>query len=293
MAEQDLQLRIDELEHRIDVFERHDHNIAGGERLRTDLLDLDDSDVVFSDVTTGDVSSSKHGFAPKSPADATKFLNGAATPAYAKVKDSDLATTDVTDNNFTVAKHGFVPIAPNDITKFLSGDTQWRVPTGAGLTLTKGTISNNTNVATSTGAGTNTDTVVTHGLGTTPKKITISATLYGKGNTALTGGNNMELEAIAIFDSSGNIILISGFYWKRDGSNLLKNDSTVAPPMGVVTGTQSFIATGMDSSGNSESVEIKLINIGATYFTFRINGVLAGADPGASQVINISWICEG
>jgi hypothetical protein len=39
-----------------------------------------DADVVFADVTTGNVSSSKHGYAPKNPGDATKYLDG--TGAY-------------------------------------------------------------------------------------------------------------------------------------------------------------------------------------------------------------------
>ncbi len=42
-----------------------------------------DATLPVSDITTNNVTSSKHGFAPKSPADATQFLNGAATPAYA------------------------------------------------------------------------------------------------------------------------------------------------------------------------------------------------------------------
>ncbi len=37
---------------------------------------------VLADNTTNNVSSTLHGYAPKSPADATKFLNGAATPAW-------------------------------------------------------------------------------------------------------------------------------------------------------------------------------------------------------------------
>lgn len=56
-----------------------------------------------------------------SPADATKFLNGAAFPAYAAVKDSDLAVTDITTNNVTNLKHGFAPKSPADVTKFLNG----------------------------------------------------------------------------------------------------------------------------------------------------------------------------
>jgi hypothetical protein len=38
---------------------------------------------VLADLTTNDVTSTKHGYVPKAPGDATKFLNGAATPAWA------------------------------------------------------------------------------------------------------------------------------------------------------------------------------------------------------------------
>jgi len=41
-----------------------------------------DATITFTDITTNDVTSTKHGFAPKSPGDATKFLNGGATPGY-------------------------------------------------------------------------------------------------------------------------------------------------------------------------------------------------------------------
>ena len=79
------------------------------------------ADLAMSDVTTNNVTSTEHGFAPKSPADATQYLNGAATPAYAQVKDSDLSTSDVTTNNVSSSKHGFAPKLPGDATKFLDG----------------------------------------------------------------------------------------------------------------------------------------------------------------------------
>jgi len=63
---------------------------------------------VLADNTTNDVTSTKHGYAPKSPGNAATFLNGAATPAFAAVTDADLSTTDVTTNNATTSKHGFV-----------------------------------------------------------------------------------------------------------------------------------------------------------------------------------------
>lgn len=87
------------------------------------LSSIAESNLSTSDVTTADVTSTKHGFAPKSPADATKFLNGATTPAYAQVKDSDLSSSDVTTNNVSSTKHGFSPKSPADATKFLNGAT--------------------------------------------------------------------------------------------------------------------------------------------------------------------------
>jgi hypothetical protein len=80
-----------------------------------------DSDLSLTNITTNDVTSTKHGFAPVAPADVTKFMNGAATPAYAQVKDSDLSTTNISTNDVTSTKHGFAPVAPADATKFLNG----------------------------------------------------------------------------------------------------------------------------------------------------------------------------
>lgn len=92
----------------------------------TDVMSFTRYDIIvrdifmdFADVTTGNASSTKHGLMPKSLADATTFLNGAATPAYAAVKDSDLSTTDITTNNVTTSKHGFHPKLDNVATHFM------------------------------------------------------------------------------------------------------------------------------------------------------------------------------
>jgi len=53
--------------------------------IRKVTLPLTESDLSLSDVTTLNVSTTKHGFVPKAPNDATKFLNGVgafAVPAY-------------------------------------------------------------------------------------------------------------------------------------------------------------------------------------------------------------------
>jgi len=83
--------------------------------------------IATTDVTTDNVTSTKHGFAPKAPADATQFLNGAATAAFAQVKDSDLSTSDVTTNDATTSKHGFLKKPDNDTTHFMRGDASWSV----------------------------------------------------------------------------------------------------------------------------------------------------------------------
>ncbi len=102
-----------------------------------------ESDLSLSDVTTDDVTSTKHGFAPKSPADATKFLNGAATPAYAQVKDSDLSTSDITTNDSSTSKHGFLKKLDNNSAHFMRGDGSWATPSGGSTwsVLTDGNVS--------------------------------------------------------------------------------------------------------------------------------------------------------
>lgn len=95
-------------------------------------ITVSDASITTTDITTNNVSSTKHGFAPKSPADATKFLNGAATPAYATVKDSDLAFTDVTTNNVTSSAHGYAPKGDGSTTKFLNANGAYSTVTGLG-----------------------------------------------------------------------------------------------------------------------------------------------------------------
>jgi hypothetical protein len=86
----------------------------------------------LTDETNNNVSSSSHGLVPKSPSDATKFLNGAATPAFALVKDSDLSTSDITTNDVSASKHGFAPKLPDDATKYLDGTGAFSAPFGSG-----------------------------------------------------------------------------------------------------------------------------------------------------------------
>ena len=118
---------------------------------------------VLADNTTNDVSSTKHGYVPKSPADATKFLNGAATPAFALVKDSDLSTSDITTNDVSTSKHGFAPKGDGSTTKFLNANGAYSTPAGGGsgawTLVEKKLITSNSTDVTFSGLDGNTDQV--------------------------------------------------------------------------------------------------------------------------------------
>ncbi len=92
------------------------HESGGTDPIPLDLL------AAPSDTTNLNASSTTHGLSPKSPADATKFLNGAATPAYAQVKDSDLSLSDITTNNATASQHGFIKKLSGAVAESFRGD---------------------------------------------------------------------------------------------------------------------------------------------------------------------------
>lgn len=62
--------------------------------------DITESDLSLSNVTTDDVSTSRHGFAPKAPNDATKFLNGVG--AYSVPAGSGGTISDLTSTGGTI-----------------------------------------------------------------------------------------------------------------------------------------------------------------------------------------------
>jgi hypothetical protein len=70
-----------------------------------------EADITLADNVTNNVTSTKHGFCPKAPADATKFLNGANPPAYTVPVGSFTAGTSCQQNPFaastkTTTAHG-------------------------------------------------------------------------------------------------------------------------------------------------------------------------------------------
>lgn len=90
---------------------------------------VNDTEIVFTDNTTSDVSTTKHGYAPKAPNDATKFLDGTGT--WDTVKDTDVALADETTQNATTARHGFLKKLSNTATEFMNGAGNWATPSGS------------------------------------------------------------------------------------------------------------------------------------------------------------------
>lgn len=90
-----------------------------------------DANLTTSDITTNNVTSTKHGFAPKSSANAAQFLNGAATPAFAAVTEANLSVSDITTNNASTSAHGFLKKLDNTATNYMDGTGAWSAPAGS------------------------------------------------------------------------------------------------------------------------------------------------------------------
>lgn len=94
-----------------------------------DTSDVVESDLSLSDITTANVSTTKHGFAPKAPGDATKFLNGANPPAWTVPSGSGGALVRI-DQVVTSGSQATVDFSsiPNSysalVVEFFSRDTQ-------------------------------------------------------------------------------------------------------------------------------------------------------------------------
>lgn len=96
-----------------------------------------DADLVTSDVTTNNVTTSKHGFVPKAPGDTSKFLNGNgawSTPAGGGggVDDVDVSFTDNTTGDATASQHGFLPKLSGNASEYLDGTGAFTTPAGGG-----------------------------------------------------------------------------------------------------------------------------------------------------------------
>lgn len=86
-------------------------------------------DLLLTDVTTNNASTSMHGFLKKLSNTATEFMDGQGN--WDTIKDSDLAFTDITTNNGSISAHGFLPKGSNNGSE-LRDDNTWGFPTLVG-----------------------------------------------------------------------------------------------------------------------------------------------------------------
>ena len=211
-----------------------------------------DVNLLLSDVTTNNVSTTEHGFAPKAPNDVTKFLDG--TGAYSHPTDADLSISDITTNNVSITEHGFAPKAPNDATKFLDGTGAYSNPPGGTVTHTGGSLSADQPVFGAGGAdlkaGTksgNTDEVVTQSGAATPGRVllydangnAIASSILGNTTTVQMASGAGTSGYPLLYDASGNAIARQ----PRGNTTVVQlADSTTAPTSGN--------AAAFDANGN-------------------------------------------
>lgn len=222
-----------------------------------------DANMTTTDITTNNVSTSKHGFAPKAPNDATQFLDG--TGAYDTVKDSDLSLSDITTNNVSTTKHGFVPKAPNNTTTFLRGDGTWAAPAAGGLTKfteAEATTSPNNTVyvdsLTAAGSTTNADVaIVPKGSG--------AFTLAVPDNTT-TGGNKRGQYAVDLQ------------FYRTAASQVASGNYTFVVGTGATASAQSAVAIGGNAtaSGTNSLAMAQGSASGVQALSIGVNGVASG-----------------
>ena len=114
-----------------------------------DNLKVREFNLVLTDNTRADVSTSRHGFVPKAPGNTTQFLRGDASWASPGpqtdhlvarifqqahrlvVRENDLVFIDSTKNDSSTSKHGLLPKLPGGTTDFLRADGSFATPTSS------------------------------------------------------------------------------------------------------------------------------------------------------------------
>lgn len=150
---------------------------------------------------------------------------------------------------------------------------------GNSFATSTGTIPDVTSIAFTTSLQNN-DSVITHGLGTTPKLITVSINqMIVPSSNGVTNFFRTVVLYIT-FDASG--VNASGFtnFSDSSGGGLQAGGNTV-----------SWTSPGTSVQG---TITIALVSVGATTFTFRVTYQKNNTNSmGTGDVLNISYLCLG
>ena len=137
----------------------------------TFLTGVTEANVTFADVTTGNSSTTKHGFMPKLQGSSAYFVNGLGTwttlslsssqfasqgtygtvlrgaypttayPTWSVIDEGLLTFTDITTTNSSISMHGLLPRLSGDAGECLLGDGTWGTcGAGTGDLLADGTV---------------------------------------------------------------------------------------------------------------------------------------------------------
>jgi hypothetical protein len=181
-----------------------------------------EGEIALLDVTTGNVTTTHHGFVPKLPNNANLFFNGIGT--YTQVTEAGILLADVTTDDVSTARHGFVPKLPNDVNLFFTGVGTYTQVTEAGILL----------------ADVTTDDVSTTKHGFAPK-LNNDATTFLNGQGAYTAAV-IESTGTFTITATGMTTTVTGTArWVKQGSVV----NLYFPTLSGTSNATSFTLTGL------------------------------------------------
>jgi hypothetical protein len=252
--------------------------------------------ITLADNTTNNVTSSAHGFAPKSPADATQFLNGAATPAFAAVKDSDLSTSDITTNNATTAKHGFLKKLSNVATEYMDGTGAWSVPAGGApiASMIPGgrlTLSSTIPVTESDITGATTLYYLPY-LHTKVKVYTGSEwkamDIGGSGISIAISGTSLNVYDVFVYDNAGTPTLELGGAWTNDSTRSTAIAQVDGVPVRSGATTRTYLGSIWINATNNQCDD-SATRRGVFNMYNRVNRYMAIGDNTSHSYTTAAW----
>lgn len=226
---------------------------------------ISEAGLLFTDITTANSTTSKHGLLPKLNGLVDQFLNG--NGAWSYVRETALSFTDIVNANASTSSHGLMPKFIGDASKYFRGDGTWATPSGTGLTTVIESNLSFTDITTADFS------ITQHGLMKKANNITTSF-MRGDANWASVTDSVLSFTDLTVNNSTTSR---HGLLPKLGGgsTNFLRADGTWATPPGtglttVIESNLSF--TDITTANSSTSLHGLMPKLGGDQNTF-INGV--------------------